>query len=200
MVLDVNNINNLGVIYKITNKKSGKSYVGQTTQKLKDRLGQHRTDSRPYPISLAIRKYGWENFEVAVLATSASRQTLDLLEEFFIIENNTQKPFGYNLKAGGNNSVCTEDLRERRRKIQLGKKHSPETRQKMSLARRGKSKHWASMMGRKHSEKTKQILSEQKTGKKNPFFGRKHTDETKARISAWSSKPRKHKALQSSQE
>ena len=57
----------------------------------------------------------------------------------------------------------------------LGRKHSSETIMKMSLARKGK----------KRPE-----LSTKYTGGGNPFFGKKHSIETKLRISENNSRPR----------
>lgn len=42
--------------------------------------------------------------------------------------------------------------------------------------------HRALFQGLTHSEETKTVLREQKLGSKNPFFGKKHTDETKERV------------------
>lgn len=43
----------------------------------------------------------------------------------------------------------------------------------------------ASMFGRKHTEESKARMSESRTGIKNGFWGRKHSDETKKKISEW---------------
>lgn len=68
-----------------------------------------------------------------------------------------------------------------------GKTHSPETRQKISDNLKGKS------LGIKHGpmpEETKKKLSEAKlknppVGEKNPFYGKKHSPESLAKMSAW---------------
>lgn len=54
------------IIYKITNLINGKIYVGQTKRTLKARIYQHihRSESA---ISLAIQKYGWENFKAEII-------------------------------------------------------------------------------------------------------------------------------------
>lgn len=64
-----------------------------------------------------------------------------------------------------------------------GKKHSEETKKKISNKLKGKSGYWKN---KKLSISTKQKLSEiGKTliGDKNPFFGKKHSEETKRKIS-----------------
>lgn len=57
-----------------------------------------------------------------------------------------------------------------------GKKHSKETKEKMSK--------W--QIGRKFSEATKKKMSESRpdiSGKNNPFYGKQHSEETKQKIS-----------------
>ena len=53
-------------VYKIRNKINGKVYIGQTNN-LERRLKEHRFDKRSHkPIHDAIKKYGFENFEVTI--------------------------------------------------------------------------------------------------------------------------------------
>jgi len=55
----------IGIIYIITNKITGKQYVGQTIQKLNRRWGQHITNAKnglDYLIYRSMRKHGVENF------------------------------------------------------------------------------------------------------------------------------------------
>lgn len=62
-----------GVIYLITCLVTGKLYVGQTTQKLKYRINQHKRGKKQY-IDRAIKKYGWSDktFKVEVLEENAT--------------------------------------------------------------------------------------------------------------------------------
>jgi len=68
--------------------------------------------------------------------------------------------------------------------VKKGKKVSAETRSKMSLSKIGKKN---SFFGKKHTEEMKRQLSKNLSGrfagKNNPFFGRHHTKETIFRIS-----------------
>ena len=49
------------LIYKHTNKINGKSYIGQTSRSINERLNEHlKSDS---VFGKALRKYGIENFQ-----------------------------------------------------------------------------------------------------------------------------------------
>lgn len=57
-----------------------------------------------------------------------------------------------------------------------GKKHSDETRRKMSEAQKG-------IPRKKHSAESRKKISKANTGKNNSFYGKKHSDETRRKIS-----------------
>lgn len=89
----------VGVIYEIINLVDGKIYIGQTTQSLKLRFGQHaRTKSY---IGNAIRRYGKENFICEVIEECATAEQLDERERFWIAEFDCIYPRGYNRTPGG---------------------------------------------------------------------------------------------------
>lgn len=60
----------------------------------------------------------------------------------------------------------------------FGFKRSPETKARMSAAQIGNTK----ALGRKISQATKDRLSAQKLGESNPFFGKKHTETSRAKM------------------
>ncbi len=88
-----------GVIYCITCLLNGMKYVGQTTQPLGRRIGQHKRGDQY--IDHAIQKYGWENFTVEVLEECTSREQLNEREIFWIAELKCMSPNGYNFTGGG---------------------------------------------------------------------------------------------------
>ena len=94
------------LVYKITNNVNGHGYIGITQCALAKRWREHlcaaRTgsDKRLYR---AMRKYGTDNFSIAVLKEATSFEELQRFECELIIEHNThaKNGEGYNLTAGG---------------------------------------------------------------------------------------------------
>lgn len=107
---------NTGWIYLFTNKVNGKRYIGQTIQGHK-RIRDHknRSVSEETPLYRAIRKYGWDSFDIQFIWEGLSGE-LDDKERQFIQEYNCLSPNGYNLDGGGT----------------LGKTFSSETLHKLS--------------------------------------------------------------------
>ena len=89
-----------GYIYKYTSP-SGKSYIGQTTYSIKERAGHNGKSYKRCPeFYRAIQKYGYDNFDLEILA-EVSKEQLDEAEIKYIQLFNTLFPCGYNLTAGG---------------------------------------------------------------------------------------------------
>ena len=98
-------MNTYGIIYKITNKINGKSYIGLTTTSLKKRWLGHKYSSKTenYPLYYSIRKYGIENFTIELITECYSKQELNSKEkELIIFYKCRNRDFGYNLDEGGN--------------------------------------------------------------------------------------------------
>lgn len=128
----------VGSIYVLRNKNSGKCYIGQTIQKIERRINAHkiRTGSA---ISGAIAKYGIESFD-QIGYVGIPIELLDYFESELITRLNTISPNGYNLDTGGalNRKYC-EVARAKMRLAKLGKPQSEESNLKRSLALRGRS-------------------------------------------------------------
>jgi group I intron endonuclease len=121
-----------GIIYKLTNKNNGMSYIGQTTGLLESRISQHLREKRNRHITNALKKYGKDVFEIEVLVCCFDKNSLNAAEVYFVQKFNTLFPNGYNHRAGGNqNGVCSEELKK---KISLAKKGKP------VLCRRGETR------------------------------------------------------------
>lgn len=86
-------------IYKITNNKSGKAYIGQSSQP-EIRWNQHIKCSKQV-VGKAIQKYGVENFKFEILEWA---ENFNEREKFWIAKYNTFQS-GYNQTVGGE-GVC----------------------------------------------------------------------------------------------
>lgn len=98
-------------IYKATNKINGKSYIGFDSNYPK-RKGDHKSSylKGNEVFYLAIRKYGWNNFDWEILYQSKDgKYTKDIMENYFITENRTYIHFdnsqGYNMTLGGDGAL-----------------------------------------------------------------------------------------------
>jgi group I intron endonuclease len=173
-----------GLIYKITNKINGKSYVGLTTQKLSVRFYKHLSSSNCTAISAAIQKYGKNNFEVVAIDSSDSLEELKKKESFYIQTLGTLSPHGYNLTSGGEAPSPSLETREKLSQAFKGKKRSKDARKRIAEGKKGKKTGPCSegrkkaiseaLRGRKLSIEHRQVLSMAKKGRKLPALAIKN--------------------------
>lgn len=98
---------NYGKIYVIKNEINGKVYVGQTTQKVIDRINHHFRDARNGKNTVfcrAIRKHGRDSFSYKVIDTADTHEELNKKERYWINKLysyvNEENSNGYNMKIG----------------------------------------------------------------------------------------------------
>ena len=139
---------------------------------------------------------GVNNFEKQILKVWPSRKQameheIELHEKYNVGQNlnfyNKSKQTSTSFDTTGSPSPCG----------MLGKKHTKETRQKMSLSKKGIPKtaeqnrknseaHKGKnnpFYGKTHTIESKRKISEASTGENNGMFGRKHSDEAKHKVS-----------------
>jgi group I intron endonuclease len=94
------------IVYKITNKKNGKSYIGKTEYSLEHRWNRHLSTARngsKFRFHSAIRKYGEDCWDLSVIETykADDENFINEKETHFIkiFESDTKK--GYNATSGG---------------------------------------------------------------------------------------------------
>ena len=176
-----------GTIYKITNIKTGKVYIGKTTRSLNDRLQGHinsadRGDN--LKLSRAIRKYGKENFIIEPIDFAETRDELNKKEVYYINEYKSLET-GYNMTIGGEGGntyinksdeemkVISEKISTALRKNNgnhgqfvgpkngmYGKHQTPEAKEKISRASKG----------RKFSKEHNRKISEYYRGRKKHYL------------------------------
>jgi group I intron endonuclease len=170
------------IIYKITNSINGKTYIGQTICSLSDRKSGHLADSKrnrkervKSKISRAIFKYGIENFIFEIIEETNSIDELNILEQKYIKELNSNiDSIGYNLLSGGRQNG----------------KHSEETKKKISE----NSKHLKPWLGKHHSEESNKKRSDTIKGVPCPQRTHTYSDEQKKIISERMKKIRSEKS------
>lgn len=176
-----------GHIYCLTCKVNGKKYVGQTTLTPKKRFGGHlgQTDlGSQAPLHRALRKYGKENFELAVLEECPSIVELNAAETRWIEKLGTFGKGGYNCTTGGEGFIMADETKKRISASRVGIKSSEEHRRHIAEAMRGEGnpfygkKHKASSMRR-----MKRKLSKMFSNGGHPFCGKKHTPESRKNMS-----------------
>lgn len=108
-----------GFIYIIKNFANGKIYVGKTERDVKKRFTEHLTESRAknsptynYCLSRAIRKWGENAFDVAILAEDVPLEKLDLIEAHYIDMYQSNNPdIGYNISPGHSDNSAVDEYR-----------------------------------------------------------------------------------------
>lgn len=152
-------------VYIHINKLNNKKYIGITCQNnINNRWKNGNGYKRCPRFYNAIQKYGWDNFYHLILAEDLNKEEAEKIEIYLIdlLKTNNSK-YGYNLQKGGGVSNVSELTRYKHRLLCLGKKHSEETKLKMSISHIGKQK----CKGYKHSQETKEKHRKLWLGTKN---------------------------------
>jgi group I intron endonuclease len=109
------------IVYKITNTKNGKPYIGKTEYSLEHRWHRHLSSARngsKFRFHSAIRKYGEDCWDLSVIETyqTEDENLINEKESHFInlFESDTKK--GYNATSGGTGGWmlprCSQEVQE----------------------------------------------------------------------------------------
>jgi group I intron endonuclease len=114
----------MGYLYKITNKITGKCYIGVTVQENCETRWRKHINSLKYKegcplLKKSMKKHGVENFTFEILIICFDTDVVKYEKEY-IKKYNSQQPNGYNILSGG-------QIGDGR----VGYKHSPETIEKI---------------------------------------------------------------------
>lgn len=222
-------VGNICGIYAILNKKTNQIYVGQSIN-IKNRFKNHkwflnhRSHCNDY-LQHAWNKYGEDSFEFIILE-NCSKEELNDRESWWIGHYNSDDATkGYNLTSGGDSDYyVSQSTRNKLSKRfsgknhpMYGRKHSLESRAKMSRNSNPPKGELSPWWGRHHTEESKKKISEankgripsEKTrkkmslarrGEKNYFYGKTHSLESRKKMSESQKgkiKPLEHRLKQS---
>lgn len=156
------------IVYMHINKVNGKRYIGITSQpseKIRWKRGSgYAKQKRFYS---AIKCYGWDNFEHLVLERGLSKEQAEKREAELIAEyKSNDLNHGYNIENGGVIRKLSDEQKEHLRKINTGKKHSEETKKRMSEAQKKVNHSW--LYGQKQSQETIAKRFANMSGSNNP--------------------------------
>lgn len=153
---------------------SNKYYIGITSMIPEKRWGNDGVGYKGQAFYNAIKKYGWNNFTHEIIATNLTKEQAEQMEIKLIAKyKSVDSKYGYNVQNGGSsNGKHTEETKAKIREYNRNKKLSKETKIKISSKNKGK------VLTETHKEKISKALK----GDKNPFFGKKHTEETKRKM------------------
>lgn len=170
-------------IYKIINRVNNKYYVGSSINitEGKGRLARHKTDLKynrhdNEHLQRAWNSYGCDNFEFVIVEKldNITKKELLLVEQKYLDIAKTELDKCYNMSfdAFGTRYVRSEVV-EKRRNSQKRRVFSEESKKRMSEARKG----WV------YSPETLEKMKIAKRGKNHPLFGKTHSEKTKTKMS-----------------
>jgi group I intron endonuclease len=153
------------VVYRRTNTKNGKVYIGKTTRTAEERwidlLAEVKRGSTN-PVHNAIRKYGSEVFTTEILHVAKTFEELNAMETFFIILHQSHKPEnGYNLTLGGDGAAPGE------LNPMWGKTHTDEVKAVLRALR----------LGTINSPESNEKRRQSESGEKNPAYGKVYMND-----------------------
>lgn len=190
-------------IYKITNTINNKCYIGKS-ENLPDRIKYHiksllNGDNKNKHMQNAYKKYGENSFTVEIIEILNEEDDINDREKYWIsFYNSNDKHYGYNRTAGGDGGnsyvdCMTEEEREEHYKkhieirtgennINYGKHLYHLGLQQKYLSEDEINEYEANGWERGANAKIKQETSERYIGDKNPFYGKKHSEDTLKKI------------------
>lgn len=195
----------MGYIYKITNVKNNKIYIGQTIkERPSDRYSQHRYlashSEQEKSISYlhrAMNSDGLDNFKFEVIE-EIDNSLLNEREQYWIKNLNCKVPNGYNMTDGGEGTIGfsrPQTLQERLKRQKSNKQfylNNLEAREKIS--ERTKQLWKDDEYRKKVTDNVKKTYAENSElrqrfcGENNPMYGKHHTEEALQKIKAAAAK------------
>lgn len=194
-------------VYRITNTKNGKAYIGQTSKDVGTRFKEHVytaiMQESNWHFAKAIRKHGADVWKTEVIDFAFSQTEAHKKECHWITHYDTIN-HGYNSTVGGEGAsgyVWTDEQRQyasenayerspehreaQRAVLAKAQEKIVQTRQTDEYRTAQRKRNLGEnnpMFGTQHSDERKAELSAQNRGEANAFFGKQHSEESKQKI------------------
>ena len=148
---------------------NGKVYIGVTCLNPRKRWDNGRGYTRKNEngayrqplMANAIVKYGWGNIKHEIIYNGLTKEEAEIKErELIAFYKSNNSKFGYNIENGGRIHKVSEETKKKISEAKQGHDVSDDTKRKLSEAKKGKY-----------------------TGENNPFYGKKHSHDTKSHLS-----------------
>lgn len=154
------------VVYKITNLKNGKIYVGQTIRTLAARISSYQREIKQLKfdtlILRAMRKHGINSFCWEIIDNASSSEELNEKEKYWIrVLDARNTKIGYNLSEGGRNGAKAESTKRKISQALKGRERPLSWSQNISRGRMGKYCGENNPMWGKASPRRKKIRCQQ---------------------------------------
>lgn len=179
------------LIYKATNKISGRCYIGKTIQPFNRRINNHRYYARKgikNKFYDSIRSYGFDVFEWEVICKCRTKEELNEREKFFIKKysnnyNMTEGGDGGPVMVGKNNPNYGKKFPEwSKRMKEDNPSKRPEVRKKISESKKGKKNYLKSLHMKRDNPNQKEEVKEKI---RKAHMGKKRPDHSKRMKELW---------------
>ena len=101
------------IVYKITNNKNEKVYVGSTNYSLENRMIRHKSlnkkGTKKSKLYLAFKELGFENFKAEIIEKCSTKEELSIKEIYWIGKLNSIEE-GYNTNLIGSRNSFKRDF------------------------------------------------------------------------------------------
>ena len=133
-------------------------------------------------ICCALKKHDYSNFSLTILEYCEPEKCLirekhywDIFNPEYNIAQDPIAPFSGHKHSDESKQIMS-DAKKGENSPMFGKNHTEESKTIMSEAKKGENN---PMFGKNHTEETKKIISDAVTGENNPMYGKNHSDESK---------------------
>lgn len=170
------------LVYKITSP-TGRIYIGQT-RNLKNRMSKYRhLDCKSQPkLYNSFKRHGVQNHRIDILII-CNESDLNKSETEMIIKHKSFLNKHLNCRIEGEFKTASKETRKKISNALKGRIFKEEWKVKLSAATKGRtSPNKGKKMKPESVEKQRQKMIGKMPGEKNPFYGKKHSLETREKF------------------